>query len=396
MMSVESIETSGRPRAAVPGLLPLTLIVLTGFLTVGLPLPAIPIRVHDALGFSPVTVGWIVGIQSLATVLTRGLGGRIADERGPRHAVLIGLPLASLAGVAYLASAYVADPRASLAVLIIGRITLGFAESLFLTACMAWGIARLGFARTGLVMAWQGIAMYGALGIGAPVGLALMDASGFAGLAIATIALPAIGILIALALPGVPAKASRRAPFHRVVGMIWRQGIVVTLSTAPFAAMAGFLALTYAANDWPGAGIALLGFAGGYVLVRLCLAHLPDRIGGARTATVSLAIEAAGQMLLWSAPSPAWALCGATLTGLGFSLIFPSMGVEAMRRVAPDNRGVAVGGFIAFFDLSIGLTAPLAGLLVAPYGFRSVFLAGALACLAGLAVLLVSRPAKGA
>ena len=392
-MSAEPIEAGDRRSAVVLGLLPLVLIILAGFLTVGLPLPAIPIQVHEALGFSPVMVGWVIGIQSLATVLTRGLGGRIADDHGPRAAVLAGLPLASLAGVTYLASTYVADPRTSLAVLIVGRLILGLAESLFLTGTMAWGIARLGFARTGLVMAWQGIAMYGALGIGAPIGLAVMQASGFAGLAAATIALPLVGMLIALMLPGVAPKPSQRAPFHRVVGMIWRQGVIVTLSTAPFAAMASFLALTYAAKGWSGAGIALLGFAGGYVLVRLFLAHLPDRIGGARTATVSLAIEAAGQALLWSATSPTGALCGATLTGLGFSLIFPSMGVEAMRRVAPENRGVAVGGFIAFFDISIGLTAPLAGLLVAPFGFGSVFLAGALACLAGLAFLVSSTRA---
>lgn len=395
-MSVEPLQGSARARPAPVLLLPLILIVLTGFLTVGLPLPAIPIQVHDVLGFSPVAVGWVIGVQSFATVLTRGLGGRIADERGSRAAVLIGLPLASVAGLAYLVSAWLPDPRASLAVLLAGRVLLGGAESLFLTGTMTWGIARVGPARTGLVMAWQGIAMYGALGIGAPFGLALIERTSFAGLAIATILLPLVGILIALVLPGATRVASRRAPFHQVVRLIWRQGIVVTLSTAPFAAMASFLALTYQANGWSGAGLALFGFAGGYVLVRLFLAHLPDRIGGARAATISLVIEAAGQVLLWSAPNPTLALCGATLTGLGFSLIFPSMGVEAMRRVAPESRGMAVGGFIAFFDLSIGLTAPLAGLLVAPYGFRAVFMAGALACLAGLVILLGSgRPKAG-
>ena len=324
-------------------------------------------------------------------MLTRGYAGRVVDESGPRRVVLIGLPLASLAGFAYVASTFIADAHASLAVMIAGRLLLGLAESLFLTGTMTWGIARLGPARIGLVMAWQGIAMYAALGLGAPLGLAIMTAFGFRGVAIATIALPLVGLVVAVTLPSAKPVAAKRASFLRVLALIWRQGLVVTLAAAPFAAMAGFLALAYAARNWSGAGLAFLGFAGGFILVRLFLAHLPDRIGGARAAAISLAVEAAGQALLWSATSPTMALAGAVLTGLGFSLIFPAMGVEAIRRVAPENRGLAVGGFIAFFDISLGLTTPLAGLLVAPYGFGAVFLAGALSCLARLALVLTTR-----
>ena len=57
---------------------------------------------------------------------------------------------------------------------------------------------------------------------------------------------------------------------------------------------------------------------------------------------------------------------------------------------------MAVGGFVAFFDVAIGLAAPLAGLLVGPFGLPAVFLAGAISCLAGLAMVLGLLGARSA
>ncbi len=94
-------------------------------------------------------------------------------------------------------------------------------------------------------------------------------------------------------------------------------------------------------------------------------------------------MEAAGQLLLWGAPSPAFALVGAALTGGGCSLVFPSLGVEAFRRVPPEQRGIAVGIFAAFQDLAIGATGPLLGTVAAESGSSAVFLVGALAATAG-------------
>ena len=379
------------PPAAVPArdLVPYPLIVFIGFLAIALPLPVLSQHVHEGLGFSLVTAGWVVGLQSVGTILTRQWAGRLTDRLGPKRATLLGLPLAGVSGLVALGSTFVAEPDVALAVLVASRLVMGPAESLILTGAMIWGIARLGAARTGLVMTWQGIAIFGALGVGAPVGLWLMGAFGLAGVSVAMVAMALAGLAVVLPLARVaPAVRGVRASALGVLGLVWRQGVVLCLSAAPQALLGGYVALHFASRGWEGAGLTLTGFGVGVVAARLLFGGMPDRVGGRRVALVSLLVEAVGQALLWTAPGPVVAILGATLTGAGMSLIFPAMGVEAVRRVPEASRGLAIGSFSAFFDAALGLSGPVGGMIALAGGYPAVFLVGGLGCLGGVALLL--------
>jgi len=84
------------------------------------------------------------------------------------------------------------------------------------------------------------------------------------------------------------------------------------------------------------------------------------------------------------APSPWLALLGALLTGLGCSMVFPSMGQEVVKQVPPHLRGTAVGGFAMFQDLAYGATGPVVGLFADRQGYSTVFLIGGLAATLGM------------
>lgn len=371
-------------------LLLLSAILFMSYLCVGMSLPIVPIYVTGQLGFGNGWAGLGVGIAFLATIVTRGYAGSLSDRRGAKVAVVRGLIFYAAGALTSLAAGLlVQTPWTSYLLLIAGRLLVGLGESLVAVGVITWGIGFVGPARSGKVLALVGAAIYGALAVGAPIGLALLDRFGFAGTVAIGAILPCLGLLAIWRLPGVAAHpGASRPPFWNVVGRIWLHGSIVCLQGIGFAAIGAFFTLYFIDRGWGYAGLGLTAFGVGFVLMRLLFGHLPDRMGALPVAAGSLAMEAIGQFLIWNATDPVVALVGAFLTGLGCSLIYPAMGREVVRLVEPHLRGTALGGFSAFQDLAYGLTGPLVGLLADRAGYDSVFLIGTVAAVVGLLIAL--------
>ena len=385
------IEPSRTPaRSLTMILLPFALIVFLGYSAVGIPLSTLPVQVHVALGYGTTMVGVVIGLSAGMTLLTRQLAGSVSDRRGPKFAVLVGLVVTAMTGLAYLASLAVPQEY-GIGALLAGRVLLGLGDSLFTTGVMAWAVTRVGPQHAGKAMAWIGIAMYGALAVGAPVGAALGALGGFGAVAVATSVMPLLAIPVAMLLPALPGAGQQRASFLAVVRAIWAQGLGMVLASAGFGTIAAFLALDYAERGWSGAGLALTSFGVAYIAVRLLFAGLPDRLGGMQVALASLAIEAVGLLLIAVAEQPLVALVATAVTGVGYSMVFPSLGVEAVRRVPASSRGVALGAFLACFDLGLGAAGPVTGLVAGGFGLPAAFVAAAAAALLSMVLVWSAR-----
>jgi MFS family permease len=368
-------------------IIPVVFFTFLCYLTIGIPLAVLPGYVHDDLGYSAVIAGLAISVQYFATLASRPLAGRSADTLGPKKTVTIGLIGCGVSGVLLLLAVLLGRwPTLSLGLLVLSRLVLGFGESLCGTGAILWGIGRVGTTNNARVISWNGIATYGALAIGAPLGVAIAHSVGFFALGVVVIALAALGYYLARLIAAVPVVHGERMSYRSVFTRVLPHGIGLALGSAGFGSIATFITLFYAANHWPNAALSLTVFGTLFIGARLLFANTIKTYGGFRVAIASFSFECVGLLLLWLAPEPHVALAGAALTGFGFALVFPALGVEAVGLVPPASRGAALSAYSVFLDLSLGITGPLAGYIAGEFGYGSVFLFAAIAAAAAVAL----------
>lgn len=362
------------------------------YLTIGLPLAVLPGYVHEHMGYSAFWAGLVISLQYLATLLSRPHAGRYADKVGPKRIVVLGLGGCLLSGVCYLLSLWSESlPVLALVMLCLGRVILGIGQSLVGTGATLWGVGAVGSLHIGRVISWNGVASYGALAIGAPLGVLLAHLGGLGLLSVVIIVVAALAMVSAIRRPQVAMAGGKKLPFRAVVGKIWRYGLVLAFASCGFGVIATFITLLYADKGWEGAAFALTLFSAAFVGTRLLFPNSINRYGGLRVSLCCYSVEIIGLLLVWLASAPMTAQIGALLTGAGFSLVFPALGVVAMKEVPPQNQGSALATFTAFMDLSLGLVGPLAGVLMAHTGVSSIYLVAALMVLVGLVMTLMLR-----
>ena len=141
--------------------------------------------------------------------------------------------------------------------------------------------------------------------------------------------------------------------------------------------IATFITLFYDAKGWDGAAFALTLFSCAFVGTRLLFPNAINRLGGLNVAMICFIVEIAGLLLVGFAETPLLAKVGTLLAGAGFSLVFPALGVVAVKAVPQENQGSALATYTVFMDMSLGVTGPLAGLLMTWAGVPVIYLASA-------------------
>ena len=353
------------------------------YLIIGMQLAVLPPFVHNDLGFGAVLAGLVISTQYVATLLSRGFAGRTSDTAGPKRAAVIGLAACGGSGLLMIGAALLRElPAVSLGVMLLARLALGMGESCVATGCIMWGIGRVGNEHTAKVISWNGIATYGALAVGAPLGVLLSSAFGFVAIGIASVALMLFSLLLAWRRPAARVELGERLPMRHVFGRVAPYGMGLALGSIGFGVIATFITLYYASQGWAGAAPTLSLFGLCFVGVRLVFGWTIAHFGGYRVALVSLLVECVGLLVLASANHAGVAMLGAALTGIGFSLIFPSLGVVAVERVSVSNRGSALGAYSVFIDVALGITGPLGGWIASGGRYAPMFVVAALMSLA--------------
>ncbi|MER9441285.1 arabinose transporter [Mesorhizobium sp. M0340] len=392
-------SSSRPPPSAAVTLLPIMAAVLAGFLVIGAALPVLPLHVNQDLGFGTFVVGLVAGSQFAASLVTRIWSGTYSDANGGKRSVVLGLIAAAGAGLLYLLSlTFVSSPTLSVAILLVGRAVVGGAESFIITGGVSWGLAMVDSGHAGKVIAWVGTAMFAALAFGGPLGTMLFVPYGFAAIGLITTLAPLLVLLFLLRAPSPPVLSARtRSTFGGVIGAVWLPGLGAALSSIGYCAILAFSSLLYANHGWQPVWLAFTAFGAALIVARMMFGHLPDKFGGARIALVFVLVQAAGLILMGLARSMMMASAGAALAGLGYSLVYPGLGVEAVRDTSPESRGLAMGIYTVFLDVAMALGSPVLGWAADRAGLSVVFFisAGVTFCTTAIALYLAYSTHRG-
>ena len=362
---------------------------LLAFIAIGAALPVLPGYVRGTLHSGDVAVGVVVGAFALTSVVCRPLAGRQADVRGRRLVLVVGALAMTLGGVLYLFASSVPS-------MILARLAVGAGEGAVYTAGVTWAVDLAPKDRRGLALGLFGLAVWGGLSLGPLVGELLRANVGYDAVWALTAALPFAAAMIALRLPE-PADIDREpTPLAFLPRAAMRPGIALALANVGYAALAGFVILDLNARGVGGGASVFTAFAVAVFASRLALSRVPDRAGARATATTAALFEAVGLAIIAAADSLPVALAGAIVVGVGFAMLFPSLALMVVGDVGEDRRGSAMGAFTAFFDIGVGLGAPLAGATAALAGYPAVFVLGSVAALVAAGVAASWRAARAA
>jgi MFS family permease len=365
------------PYPAVLGLAALCYVAL------GVVLPALPPYVTGDLGAGTIAVGLAIGAVSLTGVIFRPVGGRLADERGPRPVVIGGaLAMAGGAALALLGG--------GIAWLVATRLVVGTGEGALMAVSVTWLLWLAPPERRGRAIGHIGLANYAGLTVG-PL-LATTLPRGLTAPLTVAVAAPLAAVVCAL-FARAPRGTGRASKGPLLARSALRPGAGLALVNVGYAAVVSFAGLALARRGLA-AGAVLPLYASTIIAMRTLGGALPDRLGPRRALALAASVAAAGLALLAAAGTLTLALAGAVVAGAGQAVAVPALGLLALRGVPETERGAASGTFFAFFDVGVGAGGPLLGAVAAVSGAGGAIAAGAVASAAACGVLLpVRRPA---
>lgn len=364
-----------------------------GYFIIGLSLSVLPIFISKSLGFSLVIAGVVISLQYVSTFFLRAYSGKIIDGKGPKPAVLFSMISFCFTGIFLIFAYYFKfSPIISLSFLVITRLLTGCAEGMIGASPINWAIMAVGEKHTAKIISYNGVACYGALAIGASLGLLIEQKFSLYGIGILSIILGIMGFLFARTKENKTNTNQKEVQsFWKVLGKVAPFGVCLALGGLGFASISTFITLYYNYFHWNNGALCLSVFGGLFVAGRLVFSNVINNYGGIKVAIACLLVETIGLLIIAFATNSQMALIGAGVTGLGFSLIFPALGVVAIKSVSPSSQGSALAGYGLFIDLSLGVAGPLIGGVADIYGMSYIFPFSAAMVFVGLGLAFVLK-----
>ncbi len=362
-------------------------------------LPVAPYRML-ALGGTPASAGWFLGLLTFSSAVCAPLTGPLCDRIGHRRALIVAGSLLSLITASYAA---VADNRVLLCIVVVH----GAVWSSLMSASAAYVTATIPPKRRAEGLGYWGLASILAIGIAPSLGFWVYSA-GWTVLCLELAALNMLMTVVAWWLPDEHVAAAHASGFAtstvlsaetavpgpRRFGIEWRV-IVLAVSLAlisfGYGGLTSFSALFADALGVSPRGTFLTAMASSVIVGRLIVGRRLDTWGPRVVLMVSFVVPACGLLLLAVAGDRLGFVLAGLAFGAGFGLMWPAFAAFVIGSIPVARRGAAFGAMLAAFDTGIGVGSATTGWVVRAHGFRPAFAVAAIVAALALPYFLVAR-----
>lgn len=353
-------------------------------------LPTLPLFVV-AIGGRESEMGLVVGAFTISSLASRPFIGRAVDTKGRKIFLLVGAGIFLISSLLYI-------PAATVPWLLVLRLLHGIGIATFTTAATALVVDISPIMRRGEAMGYFGMASNISLSLAPALGIVLMQNFGFVVLFLAAAGAAATSLALSLAVADRHDAASIPTTKMSLGSFFSREALFPSLLvfclTATYGVVVAFLPIYVVGRELGNPGLFFTIFAVALVITRPVAGRLSDILGRRAVILPGMLVVASAMGLLAVAPSFAMLAVAGVLYGVGFGSVHPALLAWVADKAGVQKRGAAMATFTAAFDLGIGSSAVILGVVLEVAGFATMWgIAGGIAVL-GFALALANRQQK--
>jgi MFS family permease len=359
-------------------------------------LPTLPLFI-ETLGGSGQQIGIVMASFAIGLIVARPTLSRLADERGRKIVMLIGLSAIALAPFGYLLIqvlphltfplnllGHTLTVDVSILAMMVIRAFHGLSIAAFVVAYSALVIDIAPPANRGELIGYMSLVNPVGMALGPALGGFLYEAHGFftAFLVMGLLGVAGLALILRLEepyrpVPPVANGSSRKSEkFWQLLwtGRVRVPAIVLLLVGLAFGTLSTFVPL-YVRETGLALNVGLIYTASAIAsfISRLLVGRASDIHGRGRFITASLGIYSLSMVVFWLADSAPIFLLAGLIQGFAAGTLIPMIAALMGDRSQSTERGRTFGLVMVGFDLGIAFAGPVFGTLADSLGYRNIF-----------------------
>lgn len=336
-------------------------------------LPTLPLYIED-IGATKQQIGFVMGSFAIGLLLFRPFLGQLADKRGRKIVLIIGIVAAAVAPIGY-------NFVQSVPLLMVIRAFHGISIAAFSTAFLALVADIAPVENRGELIGYMSLVNPVGLAIGPALGGYLMEAYGYTPLFILSTTLACLALLFTIPIINPIVQAQEQvinsdSPFWRklISPRVRIPAILLLIIGLTLGSLHTFVPLFIKSTEVdlnPGlfyTTVAIASFCS-----RLFCGRASDRFGRGLFITLSLVCYTLAMVLLWTANNSVDFLLAATAEGIGGGTIIPMIAAMITDRSYPHERGRTFSLCMIGFDVGLAVAGPIFGIVAQEIGYRNIF-----------------------